>query len=134
MSGSTLHFQLNAWRRPSEQTMEDESQQIEWTVVNTKRFELVEMPHVVTDTERSLMRRKNLKIKPVMQEPYFNLEFTNDHLNDSDVRLLTRCCLYSSAKHANSDLIPWQTMRWLTVLFSHLQRAGLGGLGITREN
>ena len=62
-----MSFQVVTWRRPTDVTAEDEAQQAEWTVVAPKRFEMFEAQRVVTETERSMLRRKNLKIKPTMQ-------------------------------------------------------------------
>ena len=77
--------QAASWRRPCEQSLDEDTQQAEWTVVSSRRFEPVEVPHTVTSTERAMMQRKNLRIKIQTQEPYFNLDFGNEHLLGSDV-------------------------------------------------
>ncbi len=113
-----IHNQVNSWKRPTEITFGDVDGGIpaEWTIVSPRRFELVEAPHVITETEKSMMKRKNIKLRPTMQEPYFNFAASNAHLDQSDVRLPP-----SIPSHM-------QLMRWTASIFGFFQRNGYGGL------
>jgi hypothetical protein len=81
------------------QLSEAESSSAEWVVVSAKRTELVEAPHFSTETEKALLRRKNLKVRTVMHEQYFSFDGCNEHLLDSDA------------------------MRWILAYFGALQRS-----------
>ena len=75
---------VSTWRRAGEGVGEDGGAP-EPLIAAPRRTELHDSQHIITPPEQALLRRKNLRIKPVQQEQFFNIDIVNEHLNDSDV-------------------------------------------------